>query len=196
MPLLFKSLSHGEVPFGFFNIETDMILLNDYFFFASDVSERIIEIAGEGSRKIFETEWYAYILEIRQIGNLMGAINGIELRGFIGEVYNHFSFPHEPDKFKQNPDGYRNRELIEGIVRRYTAISKIQVVVDAVTQTIRIGEYLFSKHGFHELLKYLWLGGYPRWKDGTRPEYIVKMKECIEHSTHPFFEGAAANMQD
>jgi len=173
-----------------------MILLNDYFFFASDVSERIIEIAGEGSRKIFETEWDAYILEIRQIGNLMGAISGVELSGFIGEVYGHFPFPHEPDKFKQNPDGYINRELVEGIVRRYTAISKIQVVVDAVTQTIRIGEYLFSKQGFHELLKYLWLGGYPRWKDGTRPEYIVRMKECIEHSTHPFFEGAAANMQD
>jgi hypothetical protein len=196
MPLLFESLSHGEVPFGFFNIETDMILLNDYFFFASDVSERIIEIAGEGSRKIFETEWDAYILEIRQIGNLMGAISGVELSGFIGEVYGHFPFPHEPDKFKQNPNGYINRELVEGVVRRYTAISKIQVVVDAVNQTIRIGEYLFSKQGFHELLKYLWLGGYPRWKDGIRPEYIVRMKERIEHSTHPFFEGAAANMQD
>jgi hypothetical protein len=196
MPLLFESLSHGAVPFGFFNIETDMILLNDYFFFASDVSERIIEIAGEGSRKIFETEWYAYILEIRQIGNLMEAISGVELSGFIGEVYGHFPFPHEPDKFKQNPNGYINRELVEGIVRRYTAISKIQVVVDAVNQTIRIGEYFFSKQGFHELLKYLWLGGYPRWKDGIRPEYIVKMKERIEPSTHPFFEGAAANMQD
>ncbi len=196
MPLLFESLSHGAVPFGFFNIETDMILLNDYFFFASDVSERIIELAGQESGKIFETEWDAYILEIRQIGNLMGAISGVELSGFIGEVYNHFPFSHEPDKFKQNPDGYRNRELVEGIIKRYTLLSKVLVVMDVAGNTIQIGEYFFSKQGFHELLKYLWLGGYPRWKDGIRPEYIVKMKECIEHSTHPFFEGAAANMQN
>jgi hypothetical protein len=28
MPLEFESISHGRVAFGFFNIETDMILLN------------------------------------------------------------------------------------------------------------------------------------------------------------------------
>ena len=31
MPLEFESLSHGKMAFGFFNIETDMILLNEYF---------------------------------------------------------------------------------------------------------------------------------------------------------------------
>ncbi len=45
MPLLFQSLSHGEIPFGFFNIETDMILLQNYFFFASDMAENMIKLA-------------------------------------------------------------------------------------------------------------------------------------------------------
>jgi len=31
MPLEFDSLSHGKIAFGFFNIETDMILLGHYF---------------------------------------------------------------------------------------------------------------------------------------------------------------------
>ena len=35
MPLEFESISHGKIAFGFFNIETDMILLNHYFLFAT-----------------------------------------------------------------------------------------------------------------------------------------------------------------
>jgi hypothetical protein len=41
MPLLFKSVSHGDLAFGFFNIETDMLLLNGYFFFASDFCRHV-----------------------------------------------------------------------------------------------------------------------------------------------------------
>ncbi|MGD2186296.1 MAG: hypothetical protein PVI71_09215 [Desulfobacterales bacterium] len=32
MPLAFESLSHGSIAFGFFNIETDMLLLENYFY--------------------------------------------------------------------------------------------------------------------------------------------------------------------
>jgi hypothetical protein len=31
MPLAFQSLSHGTITFGFFNIESDMLLLDRYF---------------------------------------------------------------------------------------------------------------------------------------------------------------------
>lgn len=41
MPLEFESLSHGRIAFGFFNIETDMILLNQYFLFAEDFCHSI-----------------------------------------------------------------------------------------------------------------------------------------------------------
>ncbi|MBC8441147.1 MAG: hypothetical protein H8D87_15855 [Deltaproteobacteria bacterium] len=34
MPLSFTSKSHGNIAFGFFNIESDMLLLEKYFFFA------------------------------------------------------------------------------------------------------------------------------------------------------------------
>jgi len=186
MPLLFQSLSHGEIPFGFFNIETDMILLQNYFFFASEMAENVIKLT-ENTGKSQEQTWSVYILEEGQIGNLMGAISGVVFVGFIGEVYTHFPFPHEPEKFKQNPEGYKTRGLIEEIVHRYTHPTTITTVVDTAEQSLKIGRYQFSKHGFHALLGYLWEGGYPKWKGGIRPSYIRKMKEAIQRSSNPLF---------
>ncbi|MBP8625500.1 MAG: hypothetical protein KBI10_02240 [Syntrophorhabdales bacterium] len=189
MPLLFESLSHGEVPFGFFNIETDMILLDNYFFFASDVSDRISEIADMHMGNLYEQTWGVYKIEPYRIGNLMGAIAGIDLRGFIGEVYSHFPFPHEPDRFKQNPYGFQTRMLMEEIIKKYTSLSTIKIFIDEDTWTIAIGEYRFSRSVFHELIRYLWLGGYPRWRDDIRPDYIIQMKAKIENSPYAMFAG-------
>jgi hypothetical protein len=36
MPLAFESESHGTIAFGFFNIESDVLLLDRYFFFTTD----------------------------------------------------------------------------------------------------------------------------------------------------------------
>jgi len=189
MPLLFKSLSHGEIPFGFFNIETDMILLNNYFFFASDFASYIIDLAANKSDKISVLNWGAYILKEDDIGNLMAAISGVYLSGFIGDVYDYFPFPHEPDKFKQNPEGYKTRDLIDGVVKRYAPLTEIPVRLYLPALEIKIGEYLFEKIGFHELLLYLWVGGYPRWKDGVKPDYIIRMKEAAMLSDNPLFKG-------
>jgi len=104
-------------------------------------------------------------------------------------VYGHFPFPHEPEKFKQNPEGYKTRELIDGTIKRYASLTRIPVIVTVLSMEIKIGEYMFGRVGFHELLSYLWVGGYPRWKDGVRPDYILKMKESIMRSTHHMFEG-------
>lgn len=187
MPLLFQSLSHGEIPFGFFNIETDMILLKNYFFFASDMAENVIKLAEDSQGQ----SWSVYILHEGQIGNLMGAISGVVFQGFIGEVYTHFPFPHEPEKFKQNPEGYRTRELIEEIVNRYTGSSEISISIDEKKKSIRIGECQFSRLGFHALLGYLWVGGYPRWKDGIRPPYILSMRKAVEGSLSPLLRNIA-----
>lgn len=192
MPLLFQSLSHGEIPFGFFNIETDMILLNNYFFFANDMSDHVMKLAENNGGMHQDQTWSVYILEAGQIGNFMGAISGVVFEGFIGEVYTHFPFPHEPEKFKQNPEGYKTRGLIEEIVHRYARSSLITVRNDSASQGLTIGEYLFSKKGFHALLGYLWAGGYPRWKDGIRPLYILKMRETIEWSANPLFQDITA----
>jgi len=195
MPLLFESISHGEVPFGFFNIETDMILLDNYFFFASDVSNNISEIAQMTTDNAHSQDWETYIIHPQRIGNLMGAIAGVDLRGFIGEVYSLFPFPHEPDKFRQNPEGFKTRAIMEDIIKRYASPSHIKVIIDETTWTISIGGYKFSRLGFHELIRYLWIGGYPRWKDSLRPDYIMRMKEKVEKTSYPLFDGINAILE-
>jgi len=92
MPLSFSSISHGTVAFGFFNIHTDLLLLENRFFFATEFCAALIRMAeGESA---FETAMEAYLIEDRsRVGDLMGAIQGRVFTGFIGEVYRRFPFP-------------------------------------------------------------------------------------------------------
>lgn len=190
MPLEFQSISHGRIAFGFFNIETDMILLQYYFLFAQDFCNYISKIAEAPLKETYESSWGIYLIENNaNMGNLMGAIYGIDLRGFIGEVYKIFPFPEEREKFKQNPEGFKTRSLIEKLIQKYGKKTNIQFLIHLKDDKIGMGEYLFNGTSFQELIKYIWLGGFPRWKDGIRPDYVLKMKQMIEQSKSPVFEG-------
>ena len=189
MPLQFESISHGPIAFGFFNIETDMLLLNQYFFFARDFCHDIVQFS-ENDKETYEAPWEVYPIEKGvEIGNLMGAIHGIDHSGFIGEVYMLFPFPEKRRAFKQNPEGFRNRSIIEKMIQKYAKRTNMSFLVDQKNDKISIGEYVFSKTAFQELIKYIWVGGFPRWKDEIRPEYIMTMKKKIGQSNHPLFNG-------
>jgi hypothetical protein len=54
--------------------------------------------------------------------------------------------------------------------------------IDKKSDQIKIGEYAFSRVSSLELIRYIWLGGYPRWRDGIRPDYVLAMKEKIDRS--------------
>jgi len=119
----------------------------------------------------------------------MGAIHGIDLKGFIGEVYKLFPFPKEREKFKQNAEGFNTRSLIEIFIQKYGEKKKIQFVIRPNDDEIGIGEYLFNRTSFQKLIEYIWKGGFPHWKDGIRPDYVLRMKEMIEQSERSVFEG-------
>jgi hypothetical protein len=190
MPLAFDSLSHGRIAFGFFNIETDMILLQHYFLFAGDFCGHISKSAQAPLNEIYEFAWDIYLVEKNDdVGNLMGAIHGIDLSGFIGEVYKLFPFPAERENFKQNPEGFKTRSLVEKVIRRYGERRNIRFSIGPKDDRINIGEYLFSRTSFQELIKYVWMGGFPRWKDEIRPDYVLRMKEMIERSRRSVFDG-------
>lgn len=194
MPLAFHSISHGQIAFGFFNVDTDMMLLNDHFFFADDLSAVVGDMASRSGERPVDIPLDAYTLDISRTGNLMGAIRGIDLRGFIGEVYRRFPFPAEEEKFKQQPEGFERRHIIEEIVRKYADMKPVHVIADGAHGTVEFGGYLFDREGFHALVLYLWAGGYPRWRDGLRPEYVMEMKRIIEKSGNPLFAGLGAKM--
>jgi hypothetical protein len=190
MPLEFDSISHGKIAFGFFNIDTDLILLNHYFFFADDFCRSIGSIPESPENEIIRSAWEIYLIEHGpDIGNLMGAIHGIDHRGFIGEVYKHFPFPEKKEDFKQKTDGSKNRSLIEGLIQKYARRTSISFVIDRKEDRIAMGEFVFDRTSFQKLIHYVWLGGFPRWKDDLRPDYVLSMKEKIESSKHFLFEG-------
>jgi len=191
MPLLFESVSHSRLAFGFFNIETDMLLLNDLFFFASDFCRHVRELAQQDPDGTLQYAWDVYVLPHETIGNLQGAMAGTDLSGFIGAVYRLFPFPEHAEAFTQNPEGYSTRERIEEIIATFVPPRRIPVVVKPKGELITIGDYAFDRPQFHALLLYVWLGGYPRWKDRIRPAYVVQMALAAEASVHPLFTGIA-----
>jgi hypothetical protein len=180
MPLAFDSLSHGKIAFGFFNIETDLLLLNRYFFFASDFCRYLVEAVPYLRAGDWETAWAIVRIEDDRIGDLMGAIHGVDLRGFIGEVYRRFPFPPDPAGFKQNPEGLRTRAILEPILARYGRAEEIPIRFRREQGEVSIGEYRFNPENFQELLLYVWRGGYPRWRDGRQPGYVEAMKQSVE----------------
>ncbi len=190
MPLAFKSTSHGTVAFGFFNIDSDMLLLEHYFFFASDFATYMRDAAKREENTLIEISFAINdIADRADIGDLMGAIHGVRHTGFIGDTYKRFPFPASPQDFKQKPDGFENRALFEDMIESYAMRKEILFVADPAEERVRIGEYIFLRSAFHELVNYVWIGGYPRWKDEIRPDYVLAMKRDVEKSRHWLFEG-------
>ena len=107
----------------------------------------------------------------------------------MGEGYKLFPFPKEHGNFKQKPEGFKNRILIEGLIQKFAKRLDIPFVVNQKDDKIGIGEYLFNRASLQELIKYIWLGGFPRWRDGFRPDYVLAMKKMIEQSKNHLFEG-------
>jgi hypothetical protein len=183
MPLAFETLNRGTVAFGFFNIDTDLLLLQQYFLFADDFCSHLIRMAEDVREEPFETSWPVYSIDDpRKIGDLMAAIHGIRHTGFIGEVYKRFPFPKREAEFKQKPEGFQNRDWMISLLEKWAARKTIPVRVDQEHETVSIGEYLFTKGVFHQLIQYVWVGGYPRWKDESRPAYVMELKGNLEKS--------------
>lgn len=188
MPLEFDSLSHGRIAFGFFNIETDLLLLNQYFFFAEDFCHAVAKVA-EKMDEVYRTAWEGYQIEFEKIGNLMGAIHGIDARGFIGAVYRYFPFPERQEDFKQNPEGFQTRPLMDSLLQTYGEKVLLPLTLDQKRDKIILSEFIFDRPSFYKLVEYVWLGGLPRWRDRRRPQYVMAMKEALERAQHPMLKG-------
>jgi hypothetical protein len=76
-----------------------------------------------------------------------------------------------------------------GLIQKYGEKKEVQFVIRSKDDKIGIGEYLFNRTSFQKLIEYIWMGGFPRWKDGIRPDYVLRMKEMIEQSERSFFDG-------
>jgi hypothetical protein len=93
------------------------------------------------------------------------------------------------ENFKQNPEGFRTRSLIEEMIKTYGKQMTIPFVANLKDDKITIGGYVFRRPSFRSLIQYIWVGGMPRWKDEIRPPYVMMMKKKIEASENSLFEG-------
>ncbi len=192
MPLSFQTLHHGTIAFGFFNIESDMLLLQQYFFFADSFCTYISLCANH---KTWNPERELKIYEITNpanVGDLMGAIHGIRHTGFIGETYRKFPFPENPAHFKQNPNGFKTQNIFRTMITPFAEISTIPFIRQA-NRCVRIGNYTFNQSAFQELLLYVGRGGYPQWQDKTKPDYVTTMEKQINESSNDIFDGLKFN---
>ena len=183
MPISFSSKSHGNIPIGFFNIETDMLLMGHYFFFSTDFCEWVIEWAGTDDLNDDEKIVYA-IQQREKIGNLAGAIHGYEFTGFFGEVYKLFPFPESPAGFKQKPHGTQNRLAVEQTIHPFAIQLKVPVVFHRKNLCIDFGDYTFSAVVFQEIIKYIEAGGMPGWLNGKPPDYVTRMMAKLATTHH------------
>ncbi len=120
MPLAFDTLSHGSIAFGFFNIESDMLLCDRYFLFADEFCKYVADIAENVGEHTDQTIWQVQIIQSDDaIGDLMGAIHGVRYTGFMGELYRCFPFPPLAQNFKQNPQGFKTQSLVADIIANY-----------------------------------------------------------------------------
>jgi len=74
------------------------------------------------------------------------------------------------------------------LIQKYAKRTRIPFVINLKSDNIAIGEYVFRRTVFQELIRYIWLGGFPRWRDEIRPDYVMEMKRKIEQSNHLLFE--------
>ena len=190
MPLAFHSLSHGTIAFGFFNIETDLLLLEDLFFFAPDFCSMVGSLAHMQISESRRAHLPGYCIDRPgDLGNLMGAIHGTDLGGFIGHVYRLYPFPQDPEEFKQKPYGNARRAVVEEMLRDWSQSIQIPIAWEAGPQRVKIADFTFSATAFRELVAYVWQGGMPGWQDNARPEYVMVMRESIKGSLAPLFAG-------
>ena len=180
MPLSFTSKSHGSIAFGFFNIDTDMLLLENLFFFADDFCEAVVGIVKQREQQRAEVDIEGFIIKDHgKVGSLHGAIQGVDLSGFIGATYQQFPFPTKPEEFKQKTDGLKNQPFIKSLITDYGKNQNIKFQWRQSSSTIAINQFFFDEETFYMLIDYVKEGGYPKWQERTPPPYVSRMIELL-----------------
>jgi len=188
MPLAFSSTTHATIAFGYFNIEIDMLLLEQYFFFGPDFCRAVLDLDARGVRSHTDVTvplegWV--ISDRARAGNVNAAIRGWDLSGFIGATYERFPFPSHPEGFKQKPYGVRNQEWATEVIARYGAPVEIPMVWSARAGAVTIGEIGFTREQLAALVGYVDRGGYPRWESEQRPPHVADMVETLRLAHSP-----------
>jgi len=187
MPLAFSSRSHGTVAFGFFNIATDLLLLEDRFCFCSDFCLAVARLAQGASAEGTSEPLAGWgIRDPSRMGNLHGAIAGTDLSGLIGATYRLWPFPQEASAFKQDPGGAGTREQVEGLLQTHALPVDLRPNLTVPTGDTSLGGIDFSAEAFGQLIAYVGGGGMPGWKGGRPAPSVLQMMRELDGIRAPW----------
>ena len=181
MPHEFPTVGHGAVPFGFFNINTDLLWLQKRFFFADDfcAAVRTLAAAGESSGAALPC-WR--VDHPAMIGDLNGAIRGDYHKGFIGAVYARWPFPKRKADFTQDPDGYQTREEVADLIKHVGVEEKLTVRWNH--KVVTLGTVAVALPDFGAMLRHLEQGP-PPWREGRLPDYLAETLQTLKEQDSP-----------
>jgi hypothetical protein len=81
-----------------------------------------------------------------------------------------------------------SQDKVRSIISGYARQTRLAIEVHENYAGVSIGEYRFSLKTFHELIRYVWRGGYPGWQQDIRPDYVNTMKAKIKYHRRGLFE--------
>jgi hypothetical protein len=183
MPLAFRTRNHGVVAFGFFNIASDLLLLDHLFFFADRFARAAVALRtpAPGAAPHLDIDGWR-IDDPRRLGDLHGAIAGRTLHGFLGDTYRRWPFPRDPAAFRQDPAGASTRQEVEEMLGRWGLPLALPFTADARTGAVTAGGYLFEESEFDRMIAYVDRGGWPRWRDDVRPPCVREMMDRLRRA--------------
>jgi hypothetical protein len=174
MPLAFDTLEGDRVAFGFFHIETDLLLLERRFFWCRGFCaalDALLEVPVGLTGISHLPGWR--IDSAAALGDLHGALAGDALHGLIGALYARWPFPARRAEFRQKPDGQVPPAQVEALLDRFGTRTTF-----ALRMTPGVAFDLdgtrFTPAQFARLAEYVWRGGMPGWAAGVRPAYLAE----------------------
>jgi hypothetical protein len=187
MPLAFQSLNRGTVAFGFFHIETDLVLLERRVFWCRQLCELFSDLAATGP----DREMWARLpgWEPAELGDLHGAIAGVSHAGLIGELYRRWPFPADPAGFRQKAAGAADRGEVAALLDRHGRRAEWEVIARRKGARLELDGTAFDPPGAKALAVYLWRGGMPGWQEGRRPDYLWEAAEAWRAAANPLLAG-------
>jgi len=183
MPHEFPTVGHKTIPFGFFNVKIDLLIMQKRFFFAHDLCDAILDLAagGEGSWTTLPC-WR--IDHPAMIGDLNGVLRGESHKGLYGAVYARWPLPPRRSDFRQDPDAHQTRDEVADLIEHIGM--EEQLVVRWTGQVVTFGTVAVALPDLHAMLRHL-RDGPPPWREGRLPEYLSELLQDLEQHASPLF---------
>lgn len=170
MPLAYPSTSHGQVAFGFFHLETPLLLLDRRLFWCAEfcaLVDRLLATAPGRPWRDTLPGWRAH-----DLGDLHAALAGRPGGGLIGALYRRSPFPRDPAAFRQRAAGTLDTAWVEAELACHATATPF--ACGAAAGRCWLDDVEFDAAGLRRLLDYVWRGGMPGWDAALRPAYLER----------------------